>query len=592
MWSTLRNMMHLLGEESRSQWILLTAVAVLASGLEMAGALLIYILLAVIANPDVGGDFPLIGGLAGGGDERSFLLLFASLIGAFFVLRALTQIGIAYAKHRLAQNAGARLSSRLMRGYLELPYDFHLTRNSSELVRNAHTTVREISQQGFLQAIYVVAEGALILGLLIVMVAVAPAATALAVLVMGSAAGVLLKVVQPRLKRQGVVAQEMEKRTLSAIQQSLYGVRDIKLLNAQAYFGEVYRKYRLRQSRALYVHGTIAEAPRNVIELALFGFILTFFSFSLFAGSTTEELLATLGLFAYAGLRLIPSVQKLVGGLNHLQFAGPAIENIYDDHKSITAAAAAHSDGPDTLELLNRVTLEDVEFRYEGAQRPALDAVNLTIERGLAVGICGPTGGGKTTLIDVISGLLVPTRGKVCVDGSDLRGREREWYRQLGVVPQTVFLTDDSLRRNIALGTADEDIDEEALSEAVDLAQLTDFVGSLPRGLGTFVGERGVRLSGGQRQRVAIARALYRRPSVIVFDEGTSALDNATEGLLMSSLERLRGERTVLMVAHRLSTVRSCDKVVYMENGGIAGSGTFDYLRETCDGFRSLARGM
>jgi ATP-binding cassette, subfamily B, bacterial PglK len=591
---TLRKISRLIGSQNRSRWVALVVLAIAASVIEMVGAALVYLLLAIIAEPGGNLQIPLLGdvrALFAGVDDTTFLLWVSGTIGVFFVFRAVAQVGITYTKQRMAQNAGARLSSRLMEGYLHLPYAFHLHRNSSELVRNAHTTVKEVATKGFLQAIYVVAEAAMILGLLVVMIAVTPAATALAVVIVGSAALLLLKIVQPKMKRMGKIAQEMEKRTLSAIQQSLHGVRDITVLGGQRYFGNAYRRSRLEQARALYTNGTIAELPRHIIETALFGFIIALFVISLLAGATTDELLATLGLFAYAGLRLMPSIQKLVGGLNNLKFVGAAVDHVYADLLLVEQHEPPR--GPIVpLGFDDRLSLQDVSFTYDGTDRPALRDVDLEIRAGEVVGICGPTGGGKTTLTDLITGLLEPTTGRVLIDGEDLHGRTAAWFAHLGVVPQMVFLTDETLRHNIALGVEDDRIDEAALREAVTLAQLDEFVGSLPDGLDTVVGERGVRVSGGQRQRVAIARALYRRPDVLLFDEGTSALDNTTESVLMSSLERLRGRHTIVLVAHRLSTVRNCDKIVYLEHGRIAAIGTFDELRETNDSFRALARGV
>jgi ATP-binding cassette, subfamily B, bacterial PglK len=231
----------------------------------------------------------------------------------------------------------------------------------------------------------------------------------------------------------------------------------------------------------------------------------------------------------------------------------------------------------------------DVSFRYEGTESDALSDVNLAIHRGEQIGICGPTGGGKSTLVDLISGLLAPTSGQVLVDGRDIESNMRGWQRNLGIVPQVVFLIDDTLRRNIALGIPDKEIDEEAIAQAVRLAQLDEFVSLLPKGLDTVVGERGVRVSGGERQRVAIARALYHQPEVLIFDEGTSALDNLTERELMLSLQKLRGAHTVLLVAHRLSTVRESDRVVFVRDGRIAGIDTFDGLMNSNTSFGQMA---
>jgi ATP-binding cassette, subfamily B, bacterial PglK len=235
------------------------------------------------------------------------------------------------------------------------------------------------------------------------------------------------------------------------------------------------------------------------------------------------------------------------------------------------------------------IRLDKVTLRYEGANVEALTDINVTIRKGESIGIVGPTGGGKTTLVDVIVGLLEPTRGALLVDGVDIRDCPEAWQRNLGMVSQDPFLVDDTLRRNIALGLEQHVIDESRVLEVVRVAQLADVVAGLPEGLDTVVGERGVRLSGGQRQRVAIARALYRDPSVIVFDEGTSALDNATEAQLQRALEELRADRTLIAVAHRLSTVVDSDRILFVSGGRIADSGTYAELLERCSGFRQLA---
>jgi ATP-binding cassette, subfamily B, bacterial PglK len=588
---TLWKFYDLVAREQPGRWAAVVAAAVAASGYEMVGALLVALLVGLIADPSGEMALPLIGDIRGwfpALDDTTFLVGTAVVLGVFFVSRMLVQLAFNYIAHGMSQYAGARVATRLAEGYLRLPYAFHLHRNSAELVRNAHQTVNELTHQCFLPVIQVIAEGVVVLGLVVVMVVVAPEATALAVLIVGGAALLLLKVVQPRLKRLGARAQEMRKRTLGTLQQSLHGVRDIKILGGEAHFGGVFRRDRARLARSLHIKGAVAEMPRHVIETALIGFILLLFGFSLVTGTATDELLSVLGLFAYVGLRTLPSLQKIVGGLNNIRFAGPAMDHVHRDMRLIDETQRP-TDGAE-LTFDESLSLEQVSFVYPQTDHPAIADIDVTIRPGEVVGICGPTGGGKTTLTDLIAGILPPTRGRVAVDGTDIQAAIPAWFGKLGVVPQMVFLTDDTLARNIALGVPDDEIDEEALWEAVRLAQLEDFVASLPDGLDSDVGERGVRVSGGQRQRVAIARALYRRPEVLIFDEGTSALDSATEAVLMSSLERLRGTHTILLVAHRLATVKNCDTILYLDQGRIAGAGTFDELCDASPGFRELAR--
>lgn len=588
-----REGLQLIGREYHGRWILLLVVALIASGLEILGAALVYLLLALVADPGGAVQIPVLGDLRrflGGADESMLLLWLAASMGLFFVLRAAAQIGEAYLQNRISQNAGARLSKQLVQGYLALPYAFHLHRNSSELIRNGHTAVDELVNFVFLPLIRIAAEFVMIVAMLVLLLSIAPLASVLAITVMGSAALVLLRIIQPRLQQLGWTAHELNGQTLRSLQQAFHGVRDIKILGRERAFAQTYGEWRRELARIRYLNGTLISLPRVTIELALIGLILTLFAIAVVAGDGAGRTLSVLGLFAYAGLRLQPSLQRVIGSLNSLKYAEAPLKALYADFGAISD----HADPLATVDPLpfeRALVVEQVTFRYESADDVALRDVDLKVLPGEVIGICGPTGGGKTTLVDLMTGLLAPTQGRVTVDGLDLRKHSRAWQLGLGVVPQSVFLVDDTIRRNIALGLPDSAIDDEAITHAVELAQLQEFVSSLPAGLDTVVGERGVRMSGGQRQRVAIARALYRRPSVIVFDEGTSALDNTTEAALMAALERLRGDHTILLIAHRLSTVRDCDRVVYLEHGHIAGLGTYDALTATNAAFRRMAAG-
>ena len=586
----MRQTFDLIGRENPGRWAVLVALALLVSAFEIIGALLVYALLALVVDPEAVVELPLVGDLRGRFptvDEQSLLLGTVVAMAVFFLVRGVVKVAATYVQTRVAQNAGARLSNRLVEGYLRWPYAMHLRRHSSELIRNGHQAVLEMVDQLALPLIRVVAESLLVLGMLVLLAFIAPVATALAIVVIGSAAGILLLVVQPRLRKLGAVHHQASRTTLGAMQQALHGLRDIKVLGRESYFASIYGTSRLRMARARYLHSTVAQLPSIVIETALLGFILLFFAITLLGGAPAQATLSVLGLFGYVGMRLQPSLRDIVVGLNSLKYSAAPLEDVHADLQRVQATPREAEGEP--LRFTEALCLAHVWFRYEGATEAALKDVNLEIRPGEQIGISGPTGGGKTTLVDVIVGLLQPTGGHLRVDGVDLRGQERAWQRNVGLVPQMVFLTDDTLRRNIALGVADAEIDEEALREALRLAQLEDFVDGLPGGIDTEVGERGVRVSGGQRQRIAIARALYRRPSVLLFDEGTSALDNATEAHLMGAIEALRGQRTVILVAHRLSTVRNCDRVVFLERGRITGVGSFETLKREHAAFRALA---
>ena len=590
---TVRKALHLIGREHRLRWALLILLAVVASGFEIVGAALVYVLLALVADPDGDIELPVIGDLRelfAGIDDETLLLGLSAVMAAFFVVRGFVHVGERYLQNRVGHNAGARLASRLMAGYLSMPYAFHLRRNSSELIRNANAATKEMVTGVFLPIIRVTAESVMVLAMLALLVSIAPLATGIAVVFIGCAALLLLRGIQPFLKRLGRTAHDLRRETLSTLQQSLHGIRDVKMLGRERSFARTFRKQQFGLARANYLRSTATDLPRIIIETALIFFILAFLGLAIALDAGAGSTLSVLGLFAYAGLRLQPSLQRIISGLNNIKFSAAPLDDLDADLR-LTEDQADSLTGAEQIDLREEWKAEQLSLQYEGAETEALRGIDLTIRPGEVIGICGPTGGGKTTLVDVLTGLLEPSGGRVTVDGHDLRDYARGWQRNLGVVPQMVFLTDDSLRRNIALGVADDRIDEEAVEEALRLAQLEEFVRNLPDGLATEVGERGIRVSGGQRQRIAIARALYRRPSVIIFDEGTSALDTVTESEVITALERLRGDHTILMVAHRLSTVRACDRVVYLEHGRIAGMGTFDTLVADNPAFQRMALG-
>jgi ATP-binding cassette subfamily C protein len=591
--NTFHKLLYLIGRRRRFRWLIVIGLAVVAGGLEMVGALLVFLLLAMVVDPGASIALPVVGELPGLGSEtgdRRLLLLTTAGIAAFFVLRAAVRIGQTYLQQRLVHKMGATLSKRLLSGYLGLPYAFHLQRNSAELIRNANDVPPWLASQVFLPVVTIVAESVLLIGLIIVLVVASPLATGLALAFMAPTVYLLGRVVQPRLKELGRLTHELAYRALSTMQQSLRGVRDIKVLGKEIVFARDYARSRDSMAHAQYQLGTAQEFPRTLIETALLLFILAYFGFTISRGTAVSETLPMLGLFAYAGLRIQPSLQAIVRSANSLKFGVAAVDNVYAELVMLDRADPQLSSEPIVpLPFQDEIALEGVGHRYAEADNEAVLQVNLRIKRGDFVGICGPTGGGKTTLVDLVTGLLEPTSGTIRVDGRDIAEHVQRWQANLGVVPQELFLMDDSLRRNIALGVPDDLIDEQAIDEAIRLGQLDVFVTSLPNGLDTQVGELGVRLSGGQRQRVAIARALYRRPGVLIFDEGTSALDNVTEAQLVEMLERVRGERTIMVVAHRLSSVRACDYIVFVDGGQVAAVAPFDELIEKNITFREMA---
>jgi ATP-binding cassette, subfamily B, bacterial PglK len=588
----MREVLHLLSLTRRSRWALVLFLAFVVGAFEAVGAALVLVLLQMITDPEGGMVLPVVGDLhkyGGQLNDESLLLIVLAVFGGFFLVRAVVKILQSYVQQRVIQNAGSRLSTRLVSGYLRMPYEWHLQRNSAALIRTAHQSVNQIANQVFQPLITIGSESLLLLMLLAVLAAASPTATLMAVVITAPTAFLLVRVVQPTLKRMGAISHEAVRAYFSTLQQSLTGIQDLKAFGKGEYFTRRFSRERASFARAAYLRQALSTAPGILMEFALMVFILVFFAYTVTRGSSMQAALPMLGLFAYAGLRLKPSIQKLLSSLNTLKFSSAAIDEVSADLAS-TEHAPAFSPRADPLPFDESIVFDHVSFRYEGAELATLNGIDLRISKGQSLGVCGPTGGGKSTLVNLLTGFLQPTEGAIRIDGQPLDDSIERWQANLGLVSQTVFLLDDTLRHNVALGIPDTRIDDDRLWEAIRLAQLADFVESLPDGLETHVGEHGTRLSGGQRQRVAIARALYIDPPVLIFDEGTSALDNITEAELVRTLDRLSSDRTIIIVAHRLSTIRDTDNVIVVEGGRITATGQFDTLLESHPFFQSAPK--
>jgi ABC-type multidrug transport system fused ATPase/permease subunit len=342
-------------------------------------------------------------------------------------------------------------------------------------------------------------------------------------------------------------------------------VKDIKMLGREKYFLDQFSLHNEAVANIGKRQNVMQSLPRLWLEwLAIFGLAAMVLSM-LLRDKPLEALVPTLGLFAAAAFRLMPSVNRILGAIQGLRYAQPVIDTLYAEVRMLGGNSRPASNLP--VRFLKSIHLKDISFSYNEASVKTLSDINLTIVHGSTIGFVGSSGAGKSTLIDIILGLLAPTNGQVLVDGCDIQTGLSCWQNQIGYVPQSIYLTDDTLRRNVAFGIPEDRIDNQAVQSAVKIAQLTDYIARLPDGLDTMVGERGIRLSGGQRQRIGIARALYHDPEVLVLDEATSALDVMTEGEVIDEVKALRGTKTILIIAHRLTTHSGCDKIYRIKQG-------------------------
>lgn len=594
MLNSFRQAVSLIEAGARARWLLLLVLAVLVGAAEIVGAFLIFVLLGLITSADAPLELPLVGDLAARFPEASRAALVtgvAVVVGSFFVVRGILYLAQSYLQNRVAHNAGVRLSSRLFRGYLHMPYEAHLRRNSSELIRTAFGSVGEIVDSVLVPAIAVIAETLLVLGVFTALLIVAPEVTLFTAATVMLLVVVLFKVVQPKMRRLGALRQETVNVSLQVLQQSLEGIRDIKLLGREPYFVRQYAQSRATAARTSYLRSVLLDAPRAVIESALMLFIVSFLVISVRGTGDPEESLALLGLFAYAVLRILPSVNRIVANVNNMRFGSAAVGLVLADLAAVDAEDRAPQRTAGAPLRFASLELTDLSYKYDPQGPWVLKGLDLTVTRGESIGVVGATGAGKSTLLDLILGLLTPTAGQVVVNGIEIQSDLPNWHATVGVVSQSVFLVDDTLVRNIALGEPNNEIDLNRVWTSLRIAQLEAFVLSLEEGLATVVGERGVRLSGGQRQRIAIARALYRLPAVLVFDEGTSALDGVTEKAFTDALAAMGSATTVISVAHRLATVRNHDRIIVLEGGSIADVGSYDDLQSRSSLFRRMAHG-
>ena len=569
----------------RRGWTGLVLLGVLAGVFEAAGALLILLLLQLVASSSRTVDIPLLGELS---LTPGRLAVFCVLAGLFFALRLALLAVQAYVQHRFASLAGARVASELLQRYLAMPLAVHLRRNSAELIRNMNESTDVIARTVLVSQLMLVSDLLVVLSLTAPLVVLAPEATLGAALFLGLIVAGILALTQKRVSHFGAEHQGMKREMLQSLQQTMRSLKEIKVLQGESTYVEEYDRRRARYARASYLYATASALPRLAIETV---FALAVIAFVGIVGGRDQPVAETfplLGLLGYTAIRLMPAANRIVSYLNNIKWGENALQSVLVDLAPPAAGASPTGGGRTVPDDWRRVRMEAVDYAYPEAGGNALRGIDLTIERGEWIGVVGATGAGKTTLIDVLLGLLSPTAGRVTVDDVDIAEALPSWFRQLAYVPQAVYLLDDSIRRNVAVGVPDEQIDDAKVAAALDGAALRALVDRLPDGVDTAVGELGGRLSGGERQRISIARALYRDARVIILDEGTSALDNATEASIMEMLGGLRGDRTLILVAHRLSTVRHCDRVLVLEGGTIGSIGTYDELCAVHPLFRGM----
>ncbi len=565
----------MLAPAQRKAGVLLLGAMLISMLLETLGVGLVIPALALMADSNIATRYPALEPiLAVLGHPTHVQLIGGGMIAlaGVFAVKALFLALLSWQQSQFVFGVEVSLSQRLFAGYLRQPYAFHLQRNSAQLIHSVYSEARQLAS-ALTAASLVITETLVVVGIAALLLLVEPLGTLLVMLTLGLASYMFHYFTKARVSRWGAARQLHETQRIQHLQQGLGSAKDIKLLGREDDFLTQYAVHNDGSALMGKRQAVLQSLPRLWLELlAVIGLAAVVISM-LAQGKPLEALIPTLGLFAAAAFRLMPSVNRILGGVQSMRYAQPVINSLQAELSILEKTQPPSRTKP--IPFTTDLQLFNVGYTYAGAAAAAITDINLTISRGHSVGFIGGSGAGKSTLIDVILGLLTPTRGHVRVDGTDIQSCVRGWQDQIGYVPQTIYLTDDTLRRNVAFGLAPDQIDEPAVQAAIQAAQLQEFVAGLPDGLNTVVGERGVRLSGGQRQRIGIARALYHDPPVLVLDEATSALDTATEQEVMQAVGALQGNKTLLIVAHRLSTVSKCDVLYRLEQGKLVDQGAF-----------------
>lgn len=573
--STLRKIRALLTPaESRSALMLLLLMLV-GMFLETLGIGLVIPAIALLTQGNLAEHYPSITPILAALDNpgQAALIAYGMLtLVAVYLVKTLFLAFLAWRQAQFAYGVQAQLSQRLFTTYIHQPYTFHLQRNSAQLIRNAINEVSVFTGNAMQPSMLLLAEGLVLLGIGSLLLTFEPFGALIVALVLGGAAWGFNRITRSKIGRWGEARQFHEGLRIQHLQQGLGGAKDVKLLGRERNFLAQYSEHNTRSARVAQFQTILQQLPRLWLELlAVAGMALLVLSM-LAQDRDMSSIMPTLGLFAIAAFRLMPSVNRVLGAVQSLRYGLPVINTLYAELQLNSSSPAAQS--INGLVLGHEIRLQNVEYTYPSASLPALNGLSITIKKGESIGFIGSSGSGKSTLVDIMLGLLPPQTGQVLVDGHDIQKNLRHWQDQIGYVPQSIFLIDDTLRRNVAFGLSDDCIDDAQVQRAIHAAQLQEFVADLPNGLDTMVGERGVRLSGGQRQRIGIARALYHDPSILVLDEATSALDTVTEHDVMQAITALHGEKTILIVAHRLSTVEQCDRLYRLEHGKVTAQGS------------------
>ncbi len=585
-----RDLMVCVGPDNKRGLIALYMMMLVMAALEAGSAALFVPFTALLSGTSHANDYgPLAWAVARLGWETPYagLILSCSALCVAFLIKNGYGAWYTYYRAAFVRRCHAQFARALLEVYLREDYAYHVKHNSSELLRNINQDVNNIFSNVLTSVLLIMVEVLIAGALLVMMLSVMPPLGIGAMVIFVIVCVAFFKASQRQVAHLGDRQRYHSGLMLKWAIQALGGIKETKIMGKEDYFLSAFNEHIERYSSYYARYTLLREAPRFFIETSGVVVMMVITLVLAFNAEQGATILPALSLFAVAAFRMLPSASRITNALSSLRFFAPSLTQVCEDMRR-GARATQHPPEQPLPTLERDIKLRDITFTYPGGDKPVLDALTIEITRGESVAFVGSSGAGKTTIVDVLLGLLRAQAGEVLVDGRPIDEGLTSWQQQIGYISQPIYLLDDTIRRNVAFGEPDGAIDDARIWQSLRLAQLEETIRALPSGLDAFIGEGGMMLSGGQRQRLGIARVLYRDPQVLIFDEATSALDAVTEHEITQAIEQLHGMKTILLIAHRLSTIRACDRIYLLEHGKVRDAGSFDELKARDAAFRRM----
>jgi ABC-type multidrug transport system fused ATPase/permease subunit len=573
---TIQKLFYIYSRKQKKALIFLSILMFFGLFFEMLGLGVLIPALSLMIKPNISTEYPVLKSIIiylGNPQPKILILLGMLLLTIVYVIKTIFLIFLSYTQAKFTTNLFSDLSIRLYNGYINLPYSFHINNNSTILISNIQSELNQFNSvtNAFIN---VAIELSAILGISILLFIIEPIGSIVISFFFIISVYIFSIITKSRLQKWGLDRIEVEKNISKSLYEGFGGIKMIKVMGRVDYISNIFNvnnKLRADISKKI---SLLSQIPRLYLELLMVFGLTGYISLNIFLNKPLDLILSTLGVFVVAAFRLLPSINRIMAAFQTLRFAKPVIELIYSEFFRINDNLKFNKIKTSKISFANKIEVKNLSFSYsENKSDLILNEISLTIKKGETIGLIGESGSGKSTLVDIMLGLLKPLNGLILVDNVNIQDNLKSWQGLFGYVPQFIYLIDDSIKKNIAFGIEENEIDEEKLINAILMSQLDNFISNLPNKLNTNVGELGVQLSGGQRQRIGIARALYNNPDVLVFDEATSSLDLDTENEISNCIAFLRKQKTIIIVAHRYSTIRNADVIYKINKGRIVSSG-------------------